>query len=160
MKTFVIAVLFSCACSPLIAQDSAFPKSLVDWLNIIDVDGYRTLTASDQNGFYFAVKLGDQGEFLFSAFSHETNPTRSFTTSVETVDGTNLQDVDAPPSFAPAIKREFEDGSTFCGSAGFPVRLRGHNETKIRVRYVEQLDNQPDREIFNQVIVLPCKTKG
>lgn len=160
MKTFVIAVLFCFACSPLSAQESAFPKSLVDWLNIIDVDGYRAVTASDQNGFYFAVKLGEQGEFLFSAFPHETNQTRSFTTFVETVDGTNLQDVDSPPPIPPAIKREFKDGSTFYGSAGFPVRLREHNETKIRVRYVEELDNEPDREVFNQVIVLPRKTKG
>lgn len=159
MRTFLIAMLFAACCPPVIAQDSAYPKSLVEWLNIIDVEGYRTLAATDQNGFYFAVMLGDQGEFLFCAFPHETNQPRSFTTIVETVDGTNLQDLNSPPPLPPAIKREFKDGSTFYGSAGFPVRLREHNETKIRVRYVEELDNKPDRELYNQVIVLPLKTK-
>jgi hypothetical protein len=160
MRTLLIAMLFTACCSPVIAQDSAFPKSLVEWLNIIDVDGYRTLAANDQNGFYFAVKLGDQGEFLFSARPHETSQIRSFATIVETVDGTNLQDLESPPTLPPAIKREFKDGSTFYGSAGFPVRLREHKETKIRVRYVEELDNEPDRELYNQVIVLPFKAKG
>ena len=160
MRTFLIAMLFTACCSPVIAQDSAYPKSLVEWLNIIDVDGYRTLAANDQNGFYFAVKLGDQGEFLFSARPHETSQIRSFATIFETVDGTNLQDLESPPHIPPAIKREFKDGSPFYGSAGFPVRLREHKESKIRVRYVEELDNEPDRELYNQVIVLPSKAEG
>ena len=141
----------------MIAQDSVYPKSLVEWLNIFDVEGYRTLAATDQTGFYFVVILCDDGEFLFSAFPHESSQLRSFTTIVETVDGTNLQDLKSPPPLPPAIKREIKDGSTFYGSAGFPVRLREHDETKIPVRYVEELDNEPDPELYNQVIVLPLK---
>ena len=158
----------------MIAQDSVYPKPLVEWLNIIDVEGYRTLAATDQNRFYFAVILGDNCKFLFSAFPHESSQLRSFTTIVEIVDGTNLQDLKSPPPLPPAIKREIKDGSdfygsafygsafygsAFYGSAEFPVRLREHNETKIRVRYVEELENEPDRELYNQVIVLPLKLK-
>jgi hypothetical protein len=159
MRTFLIAILLLASGSPVIAQDSALPESLVEWLNVIDTEGYRTLAATDQNGFYFAVLLGEQGEFIFSSFPHETNKTRSFTTIVETVDGTNLQDLKSPPPLPPAIKRKSKDGTGFYGSIGFPVRLREHNETKLRVRYVEELDNKPDRELYNQVIVLPLKPK-
>ena len=159
MRTFLIAILFLACCPPVIAQDSAYPKSLVEWLNVIDTEGYRTLAATDQNGFYFAVLLGEQGEFIFSTFPHETNKIRSFTTIVETVDGTNLQDLKSPPPLPPAIKRKSKDGTGFYGAIGFPVRLREHNETKLRVRYVEELDNEPDRELYDQVIVLPLKPK-
>ena len=173
MKLKSLSVLLVClACATAQAQDPIVPDSLLNWLRLIEQDDFQTLNAADQNGFYFAVKIDEDGDILFASHEHRENAKseRLFSTRVQTLEGDELFDSDSkkrnPESIKVTYKSELRgivkvrSSITVAYSPGMIYPLKKRDQKSIRVQYVEDLGDNKKNVLFNHVVILPQKGDG
>ncbi len=151
------------------ASEPLYPDSLLNWLRIIDSDDLTLLCASNQHGFYFAVKLDSDGDIVFCHFNHSNEPIdnpRQFSLVVRDADGNDLHDIDSNKRSPSTVKIEYSEDShfgpiktsssaTIAYSRGVTYPLRTHNHKVIRICYVEILRDGTKKILFDQVMHLP-----
>ena len=153
-------------------QDEALkPDSLLNWLRIIDLEGYETLSAYNQNGYYFSVRVDADGDVLFAYYEHSTDPknqrnSRSFSTRITDEKGKNLYDGNSNKKNPKATEIEYStkknvgpikvaNSITVAFTRGSIYPLKNHTAKRLKVQYIEKLDEGQKRILLDQWIVMP-----
>ena len=147
------------------------PDTLFNWLNIIDLKDYRLLSAIDQNGYFFAVKLDADRDIVFCHFENSDSTARpndggSYRVSIEDLDGKNQIDhgerKQFPPSFEVTFTGESKVGPLKISQAisviyltGRAYRLKNRNIDRVRVRFLEELPGKAEVALFDQIVEVP-----
>ena len=157
-------------------QESLKPDSLLNWLKIIDLQDHKLISASDENGFFFAVKLDPDGDVLFANYEHsdgtrlEKNP-RSFSLRIANENDEDLYDSDSDKRSPDSRQIEYsaekrvgvvkESGSvTVAYSLGTIYPLNSRSEKRIKIQYKEKLDDDRTELLFEQWIEIPQPKNG
>ena len=142
--------------------ENAKPDSIESWLEIIELPEFKTLSAVDVNGHYFAVKINASGGILVASHKHGDSKrfSHGHTTLVESTEGENLFsgkfDVAANAHYTVHHKiNGVKARSKIACPRGIAYSLKDHRETMIRVRYLVDRKKQKNVEILNQLVALP-----
>jgi hypothetical protein len=55
------------------AQEEVVPDSLLNWLRIVQSDGYRLVYAADKEGHFYAFYVDQDGDLLIANHCHDKN---------------------------------------------------------------------------------------
>ena len=170
---FLVLLLSGIPFSSASSQEPLRPDSLLNWLKIIKLEGYDLISACDQNGFYFAVKVDADGDILFADYEHTRDPLnrrnpRGFSRSVTDEDGKELFDWDSKKRSPESKEVEYSSEKrlgpakvsrsvTVAYSTGRIYPLIDRSSKRIRIRYLEELDEGKSKVLFDHWIVMPNK---
>src|SRR5579871_1678296 len=169
------AILFSfLSASILMATEPQPPEpdSLLSWLRIIDIKGYRLLHASDQNGFYFAVKVDSDGDILFCHHEQSKPATAAGTSTIRIADPKSDADLQDPKSKKTGPEpvtityvREIPDGVvriqtatnvTFPTGSLYPLNNREIGA--VHITWTREDEHHEKKVLFYQLVQLPHST--
>ena len=145
------------------ASEPVADDSLLGWLRIIDSDTFTLLCASNQHGYYFAVKIDSDGDILFCKHKHREGSTNNarFVLTVEDKHNNDLHDIDSqkesPDSVRIAHHVNESSSVTIAYPAGVIYPLREHDHTTLRVRYTENRNDGRKVTLFDQFVYLPVQ---
>ena len=153
-----------------VSHQELWPDSLLNWLRIIDIEGYKLLQAVDQNGYYFAVKQDADGDVVFCQYRHTSEvvaSTDSVVLRVSTLKGEDLFDWGSKKMLAlSSAKIEYSTqvqvGPVSGCSSVTVAYLRGicyplieHRVAEVRVSYTR--GGEESEILFDQVVELVTK---
>ena len=167
---FLALLMVSLSTSSSFGQESLQPDSLLNWLKIIDSEGFKLISACDQNGFYFAVKSDADGDIVFAKYEHEENPNatnpRSFSLQIKDENGEDLLDWDSkkknPDSKEITYSGKKQIGPaklyksiTITYSLGSIYPLKNRSGKGFKIQYAEKLGEDRTNVLFEQWIAKP-----
>lgn len=144
------------------------PDTLLNWLRIIDIPNARLIYAADTNGYYFAVKVDQDGDILFCEYGHAVEnraDVRSFSLDVLDSDGESLHDLDCRKKSPDTVEIEYRKESalapadtysstTVAYSRGTVIPLRRHGDSAVVIKYVDTT-GEKRVVLLSQRIALP-----
>lgn len=70
---FLVCMIFLLS-APATAQEQKelFPDTLLNWLRIIETDGFSVIYANDEDGEYTAISVDNDGDLLIATHDHNT----------------------------------------------------------------------------------------
>lgn len=167
---FAVLLLLFTQSSSVVAEDHLFPDSLLNWLRIIQCDGFRLVHASDRNGHYFAIYVDKDGDLLIAEDCYDVAQ-RGKTYDYRVVDtetNKGLHDPSSPkdsPDAWPDYKKvtySFKDGSSITNiyPTGYLYPLVKGDRKEVRVKIIAETGDRK-QILLDEVIQLakPKETK-
>jgi hypothetical protein len=138
------------------------PDSIESWLKLIELPDFRTLSAVDVNGHYFAIKINRDGDILVASHKHGdlAGYTGGYSTIIESTEGQNLLagELEIAKNAYYVVHRKIDGIDTRTKTAcprGVIYKLKRHKEKSVRVRYLaDRVNDKKVEEILNQTVHL------
>ena len=143
------------------ASEPLYPNSLLNWLRIIDSDEFDLVLATDQHGYYFAIKRDSDGDVLFCKFDHSNKDNiRESSWSVRGPNGETVLDTDSAKKSPDGITITYKNASggvvrTIIYDAGLLFPIRKHEHKGVRIIFSGHLMNGSKKVLFDEFVLLP-----